>query len=160
MTRNGSWVYNGRKQEKRKEHHQRRLFFCTLPLNTQHKERWERQKMTHSKVLTTIRMCLCVLRMDDKCLADGNKLKSRKNSQGALVCNYSDESSLGQCRSRMFNGLIFANFKHLWADSFFPHIVVCHVLCRLIPEHVIYIHSSLHTHNMRERKKRIAWAKK
>lgn len=62
----------------------------------------------------------------------------------------------------MSTGLIFANFEHLWADSFFPHIVVCHVLCRLILEHVIDVHFYMHIHTRisnDEEEERIAWAK-
>jgi hypothetical protein len=54
----------------------------------------------------------------------------------------------------MSKGWIFANFEHLWADSFFLHIVVCHVLCRLISKHVIYIHPFIYTHNKKKKERK------
>jgi len=79
-------------EKKKREHHQ--LLFSLLILL---KEWWERQKMTYSKATTANRMYVCIT--DDKCVSYWYKLKYRKNSQEALVYNYSDES-LVQCRYR------------------------------------------------------------
>jgi hypothetical protein len=72
---------------KKMEHQQ--LFF-SLSLLMYWWEWWERQKMTYSKA--TIANWTYVYITDDKCVSYWYKLKYRKNSQKALVYNYSDES--------------------------------------------------------------------
>ncbi len=83
--------------EKKKGTPSTTLLSLSLPLNILKKEWWERQKMTYSKATTTNRMYVCIT--DDKCVSYWCKLKYRKNSEKALVYNYSDES-LVQYRSR------------------------------------------------------------